>query len=72
MRVIFLAEKVDGVGNMGLRSTMMLDVETLLEAFLNMSLRCLFQWLGFFLAKSNTSSLGITLLKYQIIRISEL
>jgi hypothetical protein len=35
---IFIAEKVDRVGDKGLGDTTTVDVQTLLEAFLNMSL----------------------------------
>jgi len=68
IRVLFLAEKVDGVGNMGLGEPWCL----MYRHSSRPSWTCpwdLSQWLGFFLVQSKTSSLGITLLKYQIIRI---
>jgi hypothetical protein len=36
---VFIAQKVDGVGGNGSEDTTMFDVQTLLEAFLNMSPR---------------------------------
>jgi hypothetical protein len=36
---VFTAEEVDGVGDKGLGDTTTVDVQTHLEAFLNMSLR---------------------------------
>jgi hypothetical protein len=36
---VFIVEEGEGIGNKGLGYTMMVDVQTLLEAFLNMSLR---------------------------------
>jgi hypothetical protein len=36
---VFIAEEVDGVGDKGSRDTTMVDVQTFLEASLNMSLR---------------------------------
>jgi hypothetical protein len=36
---VFIAEKVDGAGNKGLGETTMVDVQTFLEAPLNMSQR---------------------------------
>jgi hypothetical protein len=35
---VFIAEEADGVGDKGSGNTTMVDIETLLEAFLNMSL----------------------------------
>jgi hypothetical protein len=35
---VFIAEEVDGVGDTGSGDTTTVDVQTLLEAFLNMSL----------------------------------
>jgi hypothetical protein len=35
---VFIAEEVDGVGDSGSGDTTMVDVQTLLEAFLHMSL----------------------------------
>jgi hypothetical protein len=37
--VVFIAEDVDGVGDKGSGDTTVVNVETLLDAFLNMSLR---------------------------------
>jgi hypothetical protein len=68
----FIAENV-GVGDKGSGDTKTVDVQTFLEAFLNMSLKsAYFIDEVFFLVKSKTSSLGTTFLKCQIIRISEL
>jgi hypothetical protein len=36
---VFIAEKFDGVGDKGSGDSAMVDVQTLLEAFLNVSLR---------------------------------
>jgi hypothetical protein len=36
---VFIAEEVDGVGDRGSGDTTMVDVQILLEAFLNMPLR---------------------------------
>lgn len=35
-------EEVDGIGNRGSGDNTMVDVQTLLESFLNMSMRCVF------------------------------
>jgi hypothetical protein len=39
---VFVAEEVDGVGDNGSGATATVDMETRLDAFLNMSLICLF------------------------------
>jgi hypothetical protein len=65
---VFIAEEVDGVGEKGSGDTTMVDIQTLLEAFLNMSLKYACFSKAFFLIKSNTSGLQTTLLKCQVIR----
>ena len=40
---VFIAEEVDGVGDKGSGDTTVVDVQTVLEAFLNMSLKSAFQ-----------------------------
>lgn len=70
---VFIAEQVDGVGDNGSGETTMVNVRTLLEAFLNLSQRSVsFIDEAFFLVGSKTSSLGTVLLKCQIVRISRL
>ena len=71
----FRAEEVDAVGNKGPRDTKMVDVQTHLEAFLNMSLKsaCFTDNPFFFFpGKNKTFSLGTTLHKFQVIRFSRL
>ena len=65
--VVFIAEEVDGLGDRGSGDTTTVDIQTLLEAVLNMSLRS-----AFFSGKSKIFALGATLLKCHTIRISRL
>jgi len=58
---VFIAEEVDGVGDKGSGYTPAAVAQTLLEAFLNMSLRFDCFTDGFFLVKSRTFSLQTTL-----------
>lgn len=69
---VFIAEAVDGVGKKGSGGTTVVDVQTLLETTLNMSLRsgCLTD--KTFSDKKENSALGTTLLKCQINKISNL
>jgi len=70
---VFITELVDGVGDKESSDNTTEDVQTHLEAFVNMSLRsACFNDEAFFLMKSKTSSLGTTLHKCRIIRISKL
>jgi hypothetical protein len=70
---LLIAEEVGAVGDKGSEGTTTVDVRTLLEAFFNVSLRsACFIDEAFSQVKSKTSSLGTTLLKCHIIRISEL
>jgi len=55
---VFTAEEVDGAGDKGSGYTTMFDVQTILEAFLKMSLICLFH---LSLVKITTSHLWTTL-----------
>jgi hypothetical protein len=68
-----MAEEVDRVGERkGSGDTTTVDVQTLVEVFLNMSLKTdYFNEKSFFLLNSKISSLKTTLLKCQIIRISK-
>jgi hypothetical protein len=66
---VYIAEEVDGVRDKVSGNTTTVDVQTLLEAFLNMSLRsAFFIDEAFFLVKSKISRLGTTFLKCWIIR----
>jgi hypothetical protein len=57
---VFVVEDVDAVGDWGSGDTTMVDIQTLLEVFLNTSVRCAcFIDEGFFLVKSKR----LTLLK---------
>jgi hypothetical protein len=61
---VFVDEEVDEGGDKGSGDTTMVDVQTLLEAFLNMCLICTcFTDYKLFLVKSKTSSPGAALLK---------
>jgi hypothetical protein len=69
----FRAEEVDAVRNKGSGDTKMVDGQTHLEAFLNMSLKSAgFTDKVFFSGESKISSLGTTLHKCQVIRFSKL
>jgi hypothetical protein len=69
----FRAEEVDAVGNKGPGYTKMVDVQTHLEAFLNMSLKsACFNDKPFFSDKNQSSCLGTTLHKWQVIKFSKL
>jgi len=58
--VIFIAAEVDGVGNKGSRDTKTVDVQTHLEAFLNMSIRSTcFIDKAFFYCKAKLPVLGL-------------
>jgi hypothetical protein len=63
---IFIAEEVDGVGDMGSGATTTVDVQTLLEAVLNMSLRAACFINKVFSGKNQTSSLGTVLPKCKL------
>ena len=39
---VFIAEEIDGAGDKGSGDSTLIDVESLMEAFLKMSLRCTF------------------------------
>jgi hypothetical protein len=66
-------EEIHGVGDEGSGDTTRVDVQTLFEAFLNMSVTAAcFIDEAFFLVKRKTSGFGTTVLKYWIIRISKL
>jgi hypothetical protein len=70
---VFIAEEVDGVGDTGSGDTPAADAQTLLEAFLDMSLISdNFTDEHFFQVKSETPIHGTSLLKCRIVRISEL
>jgi len=57
---VFIAEEVDGVAEKGSRDTRMVEVLTLLEAFLNMFLRsACFTDEAFFLVKATLLILGL-------------
>ena len=68
---VYIAEEVDGVRNKVSVNTVTVDVQSLLEAFLNMALRSA-SWTdeAFFLVKSKTSRLGATFFKCWIIRFT--
>jgi hypothetical protein len=66
---VFIAEEFDGVRDRGSGDIRMVCLQTLLEAFLNMSLRsACFVDEAFFQVKSKTSALETTLIKCQNIR----
>jgi hypothetical protein len=67
---VFVVEEV-GVGDRA-GDTSTVDVQTLLEAFLNMSLRSACFSNEAFSGKNKPFGLGTTILRSQIIRISEL
>jgi hypothetical protein len=67
---VFIPEEDDEVRDRRSRGTTMVDIQTLLEAFLNMLPVSVMKLL--FLIKSKTSGLRTTLLKCWIIRISGL
>ena len=59
---IFIAEKVEAIGEKGFGDTTMIDVQTPLEAFFeHINEICLFQWQRFLLFKSKTFGLGTEL-----------
>ena len=68
---VYVAKEVDAVENKGSGNTTLVDLQTLLEAFLNVSLRsACFSDEVFFMVKDNkTFSFGTTL---RVIRISKL
>ena len=68
---VFIAEEVEGVGDKDSEDTTIIDIQTLLEAFLNMSLRSACFTVGTSLVKNKTSGLLITLPNCQIFRVAE-
>ena len=71
---VLRAEDIIGIRKSGSGDTTVVDEQTLLETFLNMSLRsaCFNDIVFFFMVKSKTFVLGTTLLKYWTVRISKL
>jgi len=61
--LVFIAEDIHGVQYKGSGDSTTADVQTLLEAFLNMSLRSIHFTEERFSGSSKTSGLGTTLLK---------
>jgi hypothetical protein len=67
---VFIAEEVDGVGDKGTGDTTVVDLQSVLEAFLNMSLKSAC-FIAFFLVKYNCLCFGASYFNWTV-RISKL